>query len=810
MVADLRSALRLLAKNPVLALTAILSLALGIGANATIFTYANALLLGKPPVAAPHRLVEVWIYSRLPGLPFNGYLPVSYPEYQDISRQTRSLSGLAIYSPFQPANREREGVIRPLVGQVVSTNYFSVLGVNPVLGRGFTRDEGIIGARPVVVVSYSLWQRALGGKRAVLGETMRLNGHDFTIVGVAPHGFNGLFAGISSSFYVPTSQADIMGLYGSLNSRGNHSWLAVGRLRPGVAGSAAEADLDLIFRRITAQYPKDEIKDALARTTPLGLVPYVFRQPVAGVMGLLAVIVGLVLLIACANAANLLFVQAQGRQRELAIRGALGAGRWRLARQALTESVVLALLAGVAGLWIASWLAPLILKLAPPSVPVMAEVIIGWPVVLFTFAIAFLTGLITGLAPAMRGTRAGVMQALREGTPGAGQARSRLRGVLVAGEVAVCMFVLAGAGLCVRSLAQARKINPGFDAAHLLIAQQIDPQSLGYRGERAAALLHQAEQRARQLPGITSVSWINYPPLQGSESDTSIDIPGLTPPPGQDGFDVQYFQVGPRYFATMGTRLLAGRGFTPQDVAQAGRVLIVNEAFAQRFWPGQNSIGKEVDLRSQGKAAVIGVVETGKYRTLGEAPRPVFFRLQKFDTAATLVARTAGDPEALLMPLRRALTEVDPNLPGDSVLTGAQFMATPLVVSRITAVLLASFAGLALLLALVGLYGVIAYSVGQRTREFGIRIAMGAQAGSVAKLVVGQGLGLALAGVVVGLGASLLLLRGLSALLYGVSPSDPVTLAAVAVLLLALSAMASYWPARRAMRVDPWRALREE
>ncbi len=809
MWADLRSALRLLRKNPLLSLTAILSLALGIGANATIFTYAETLVLRTPPVREPRQMVELWSFSRLPALPFGGYLPLSYPEYKDYARQNRSLSGIAIYSPYVIANWNRSGVLRSLQGQVVSADYFAVLGVNPVLGRGFTAAEGVVGARPVAVLGYSTWQQQFGGARDILGQTLRLNGHDFTIVGVAPRGFNGLFAGLSAAFYVPASQSGGMGLAGALTSRGNHSWLAVGRLKPGVSRAAAVADLDLIAQQMRTEYPQDELKDLAVRATPLGAVPYAFRQPVNGVVALLAIIVALVLLIACANAANLLLVQAQGRQRELAIRGALGAGRWRLARQALTESVRLAVLAGVAGLWIAGWLAPLLLKLAPSGAPA-ATLQVGWPIALFTFALALATGLVTGLAPAWRGARASVAAALRQGSPGSGASRARLRNLLVAGEIAVSMIVLAGAGLCLRSLNRARRINPGFDVAHVLLAQDVDPSLLGYQGARAASFLDAMAQRARQLPGIAAVSRINYLPLQGSESDTSMNIPGLPPPPGQDGFDVQYFEVGPGFFAAMGTPLDAGRDFNPQDLPRAGHLIVVNQAFAARFWPGQDAIGKEIDLQSQGKATVIGVVPTGRYRTLGEAPRPVFFQLHRFDSRATLVARAAAPPAALLPGFRRALTDLDPDLPADGILTGAQFMRVPLLLSRLTAILLAAFALLALALATVGLYGVVAFSASQRTREFGIRLALGARAGSVAGLVVGQGLRLALAGVAAGAVISLLALRGLAALLYGISASDPLTLTAVALLLLAVAAAASYWPAWRATRVDPLVALRCE
>lgn len=811
---DLRDSIRALRVRPGLALLAILSLALGIGANATIFVFTNYLLLSPPPVSRPARVAEIWTHDPLPTAPFNGFVPLSFPDYQDVARQNQSFSGVAIYDPLVHANWQRGAQERSLYGQVVSGNYFRVLGLNPAPGRDFTAAESAgQAAAPAAVISHKFWQQVWGGDPDVIGKSLRLNGRDYPIVGVAPKGFSGLVAGGEANFWVPLGAAAPLGEAAD-QTRGDRRWFAVGRLQSGATPATASADLGLIARRLDAQYPRYEPANMGFRATPLGRVPYIFRQTVSGATALLTLLVALVLLIACANAANLLLVRAAGRRRELAIRGALGAGRGRLARQLLTESVLIALLAAVAGLLFADWLAPLFLRLAPPDFQVKADLSVGGAVIAFSVGLALLTGLATGLIPAWRGAREDLVAGLKQGSARSGHARSRLRGALVVGEVAVCAIVLIGAGLCLRSLGRARRINPGFDAAHLAVVQDINLSALGYHeGPRALAFSQKLTREAAGLPGVEAASWVSALPLGLSESDTEITVPGYQPEAGMAGFSVQLDWIAPDYFRAMGTRLLAGRAFTAADIPRGDQLVVVNQAFADRFWPRQDAVGRTLTFVDHGRpvaATIIGVAPTGKYRSLGEAPRPFLFRLETGPEQGTLVVRATGDPRALLGPLRRLMAGEDPGYPITGIETGTEYMASPLLAARLSAILLGGFAALALVLAVLGLYGVISYSVSQRAREFGIRLALGAAPDHLARSVLLQGARLGLWGVAIGGAAAWGMMRLLTAILYGVSPGDPLTFLAVACVLIAVTAVASLAPALRAARSDPLTALRAE
>ncbi|HUX66416.1 MAG TPA: ABC transporter permease [Terriglobales bacterium] len=814
MLRELRYSLRLLWKHPGLSLVAILSLTLGIGANTTIFSFANALLFRQPPVAQPQRLVEVWIHDPEPGAPLGGLYPLSYPDYLDFSARTHSLSGLAIYNPGTEVSVSTGAGAQPAAwtGQLVSANYFGVLGIQPALGRWFAPQEGAVkGTGAVLVLSYGAWQQRFGGARDVIGRPITLNQVPYTIIGVAPRGFEGMFAGVACDFWVPVSMADRLGSNGMLERRGQHSLLAVGRLRPGVSVASASAEMGVIQRGIARQHPNSDSPRYGAQALPVGLVPTPFRGFVGAGVGLLAVVVGLVLLIACANAALVLLVQALGQRREWAVRSALGASRGRLVRQGLIHSVLLALIAGALGIGVAQLLGPLLLQLRPPGFPITLALGVDSHVLLFTLAIALATGVLFGLAPAWQGARLRVVDNLKDGSPGAG-ARSRARSAFIIGQVALCVVVLVGAALCLRSLAHARSINPGFDVQHTVTAQ-VDPLTLGYAGDAARQFLQRAQAAVAALPGVQAVSYTSQPPLQLSVSGTYVLPVGMAPPPGHRGFEADDTGVAPGYFAASGTPLLQGRDFTRADLAPGQpHLVVINQVLAQQFWPHGDALGHSLLFpgdKDFPSAQIVGVAATGKYRSLGEAPRPYLYQLSALRGGMMLV-RVRGNASTFLPSLRRTLQQLDPNLTADDVQTMAQTMSVPLFPARFTGILLSGFGLLALLLAIVGLYGVIAAAVAQRTREYGIRMALGADAPALLRLVVGQGLRLALWGILAGVLVAAGLTHFMAALLYGLSPADPVSYLAAALALALVAALASYIPALRATRVDPLRALRWE
>ncbi|HVA64521.1 MAG TPA: ABC transporter permease [Terriglobales bacterium] len=811
---DLRHAFRLMLRSPGLSMIAVLSLALGIGANTTIFSFADALLFQRPPVASPGRLAEVYVHDTAPDAPVNGYLPFSYPDYLDYIARQHSLAGMALYTPATQATVAVNSNAEPQswTGQLVSANYFSVLGIAPALGRWFTPQEGAVtGSGAVVVLSYAGWQRFFGAEPGVIGRQINFNQIPFTVIGVAPRGFVGVFNGVECDFWSPITMAARLGQPGLLTSRDSHGMFAFGRLRPGASRSAATADLTLVQQGLNRQYPNQEIRGVTAIATPMGMVPTPLRSFVSGGALLLAVVVGLVLLIACANAALVMLVQSLGRRREWAVRSALGASRGRLVRQSLVHSVLLALLAGALGIALSQWLGPVLLRLRPPGFPIALTLGLDGHILWFTLALALVTGVLFGLAPAWQGARVNVLSNLKDGTPGAGAARSRARSAFIIGQVALCVVVLIGSALCLRSLGHARAVDPGFDTQHLLLTR-INPLSLGYQGDAAHQFLQRVAEAVRRQPGVLAAAYVAQPPLQLSDSETLVLPPGMAPPPHHRGFDVDFADVSPGYFAAAGTPLLAGRDFTRTDLAHGhAPAVVVNETLARQLWPRTGAIGQTLAFPGSNNppATVVGVAENGKYRSLGEPPRPYLYQLQALH-AGTLVVKVAGSPRAFLPALRRAILRLDPDLPGAGVETVQQFMAVPLFPARFTGILLGGFGVLALLLAVVGLYGVIAASVAQRTREYGIRMALGANAPALLRLVVGQGLRLALWGVGLGVVLAALLTQFMAALLYGMSPLDPLSYLAAAAVLLAVAALASYVPALRATRVDPLQALRWE
>ena len=811
LIQDLRYGLRMLAKNPGFTIVAVMTLALGIGANATIFSYVNALLLHPPDgVVAPDGLLALW--NRLPE---GRYVQHSYPDYVYYRDHTQAFSGLLAYSS-DPTNVSwsTAGQTHLIYGQLVSGNFFTVLGVRSALGRVFVPEEDRTpGRAAVVVLSHAFWEQHLGSDPAVVGKTLTLNGHSYTVVGVAPASFRGLETGLVPDFWAPIIMQHEIAPGNDLLANRNAYWVfLVGRVKPGVTPGQAQAEMSVLTRQLTQAYPRGDKAWDAAISSIVGVAPE-FREFVVPFTALLMGVVGLVLLIACANAANLLLAQASGRVREMAIRSALGAERSRLIRQVLTESILLSLAAGGVGFLLAIWSSPLLLRLKPAMLSfITLDLQPDWRVIGFTLFASLLTGFVFGLVPALRSSKVDVVSRLKGESHG-GFAKRSLRGALVVIQVAVCLVLLTSAGLCLRSLLNAQSIDPGFQIDNRLVVS-LNVQILGYSEDRGRTFYQQLLDRVRAVPGVRSASLANYLPLGFTRVGVAVAIDGHQPPPGSPGIPVGLAAIAPEYFQTMGIPLLRGRDFGPQDSSEGPGVVIINEAMARRFWPGQDPIGRQVTfgVGSRPSFEIVGVVRTGKYHSLRETPEPFMYRpiAQFYSYRTTLIVRTANDPGPMLATAEREIHQLDPNLPVIGAETMRDYMKLPLFPARATGMLLGAFGLLALALAVTGLYGVVAYVVSQRTREIGIRMALGANRAEVLNMVLRQGLVLALAGVTLGVIMSLAVTHVLSKLLYGIHSTDPATYVAVSLVLMSVASLASYVPARRATKVDPMVALRYE
>ncbi|MDE3153879.1 MAG: ABC transporter permease [Acidobacteriota bacterium] len=817
----MRHALRTLLKNPGFALAAILTLGLGIGANTAVFSVVNGLLLRPLPVAHPEQVVSLFT-SDYSG-PRDG--ASSYPDYVDFRDRAHAFSAL-VASELTPFALGTGEVAVRLFGEVVSGNYFQTLGVKPALGRGFRPDEdGAPGAHPVAVISHAVWQRQFGGDPAIVGRAIQLNGHLFTVVGVAPRGYTGLMRGIRADVWVPMAmEAEANPGSDALTSRGSRGLTIVGRLKPGVALAQARAELAVIAGQIYRAH-RDAWTDVHEKPRVVTLVPEkdarippALRGPVVAFLVFLMAVVGLVLLVACANVANLLLARATARRREIAIRLALGASRWDLVRQLLSESLVLSTAAGGTGILMARWGTDLLMAVRPPlPVPVALNLGVDGRVLAFAAALSILTGLLFGLAPALASSRPSLVPALKDGDAAAAARghRSRLRSAFVVAQVALSLVLLIGAGLFLRSLRNASTIDPGFDA-HGVLVTSLDLQLRGYDAASGSRFDERLLNRLRALPGVIDASATSSLPLGLGRTRRGITIEGYAPKAGED-VEVATATVGPDYFSAMRIALVRGRGFTDADGDGAPRVVVVNQAFAQRYWPGQDPIGRH--LRMGGDAGadtpaweVVGVARDGKYSALDEAPTPFFYTplLQFYQPAISLIVRTQGPAMAVAPAVRHAVAAIDPSLPLFDTATLEQHMGLSLLPARLAGWVLGAMGLVALALSGLGLYGAMAYSVAQRTREIGVRMALGADAHAIFRLVIGQGLALTAAGCLIGLAAALLLSRLVSSRLYGISPTDPATFATVAAVLLAAALGACYLPTRRATRVDPVVALRDE
>jgi len=815
---DLRYAIRTLGKTRGLTAVAILSLALGIGANTTIFTFINGLLLRPPMVHDPERLLEVWQRNTTRGSGIGSDMQLSFPEYEHYRDHNSTFTEMGAFTGETPAmiwNRAGEG--ETLRAALVSANFFSILGVQPALGRGFLLEEDRDAtAAPVVVLSHAMWEQRLGSDPAIVGKTLTLNGGSYTVVGVAPAAFTGLIVGFSPDVWTPMSMQRAVSPGLNLNERRMHWLLAVGRLKPGVTRQQAAADLAVLGQQLARDFPETN-KNLMPDVVPVELVPSPFRGVAGGISAVLMAIVGLVLLIACANVANLLLAKASSRRREVAVRMALGANRRRLVQQLLTESVLIAAISGVIGLLLSLWVAPLLLSLRPASLAFVVNVSPDIRVLAFTLLASIATGIVFGLAPALQQSKSNQVEHLKDGSAHGGSSRSRLRNALVVAQVTACVVLLVGASLCLRSLLNARSIDPGFDIRNT-VAGGLNVQTFGYDQSRGRAFYARLLERVRAIPGVRSASLADHLPLgqimrmQGVEID---GYEGSRAPSGMRGLPLDMALVGPDYFDAMGISVLSGRSFKNTDDEKAPPVVMINQQMSERFWPHQNPVGQFVTLMgsegSRTRAEIVGVVKTGKYASLGEDPKSFFYRplLQEYEPGAQLIVRTAADTP-IIDALRHEVRALDPRMALVGVETLEQHMQLPLFPARAAGLLLGLFGLLALTLAIVGLYGVMSYSVSQRTREIGVRMALGARRIDVVRLILGQGLRLTLTGMAIGVLCSVALTWVLRSVLYGISATDPVSFLAVAIVLTMVAAIASYVPARWATRVDPIRALRTE
>ena len=818
---DLKFGARLLAKTPAFTVIAALSLALGIGANTTIFTLVNAVLLNPLPVEDPSQLVSVWTTDERNQGTGLDFLQTSPMNFKDLRDKNEVFSGMTGHVGLPLNITGGSGQPEQIFGELVTGNYFSVLGARPQIGRGFLPDEDRTpGEKLVAVLGYGEWQKRFGGDPSIVGRTISLNGAAFTVVGVMPKGFKGTNAIGAPALWVPymTYPQTTNGFFLELATPTNRRGLVfniTGRLKPGVTVQQADANLKTIARQLEQEYPNDN-KGRSVTLIPLAqaTINPGFRDNIVKAGGLLMTIVGLVLLIACANVANLLLARAAARQKEIAVRLSLGAGRGRLIMQLLTEGTLLACIGGAAGLLLAYWAQGLLWSFRPPFLA--ADAIDLHPdlrVLMFTLAVSIATGVVFGLAPAIQASRPDLVVELKEKT-GAPAGSSRLfsvRNVLVSGQVALSLVALVGAGLFLRSLQHAQQISPGFDSEHLAVLS-FDLGAQGYTEERGRQFQQRVLERAAAVAGVQSASVASTVPLFAGGFARTVFLEGQDASDRRAGRLVQIGVVGPRYLETVGIPLLRGRTLSETDQPNTPIAVVVNETMAKKFWPEQDAIGKRFKFFGQDFFnQVVGIAKDSKYNFIGEEPTPFIYQAttQVYQPQLSLFVK-ASNPSPVLGTVRGEAQQLDRNLPLTNVFTLSEIFDQALWAPRMAAWLLAVFAGLSLVLSVIGIYGVMAYAVSQRTRELGIRMALGANRGDVLRLVVMQGLRLTLMGVAFGLAASLAVTRLIASLLYSVSPTDIVTFTAVPLLLAAAALLASYLLARRATRIDPMVALRYE
>jgi predicted permease len=809
LIKDPRYAVRALWKRPSFTIIAVATLALGIGANTAIFSLVNTVLLRPLAVDHPEQLTEVY------GTYHNGadYTIQSYLNYKDYRDRNSVFSGLMAYR-FAPVSLSHDGNNERIWGYLVSGNYFETLGVRPILGRSFLREEDQTpGANPVAVISYNCWQNRFNSDRSVVGRPLTLNGRTFTLIGVAPRNFVGTEVAYAPEIFVPMMMAhEIEPGSNWLEFRDSDNLFVVGRLKPGITKAQAASDLEAITLQLGKEYPRENEGRGVRLLTPGLFLPEI-RDSIVSFAAVLMGVVALVLLLACVNLANLLLARATERRKELAIRLAVGASRARVVRQLVTESVLLSLLGGLGGVLLAAWINTLVAAIKlPTDIALVFDLKIDWRVLAFALAVSLFTGVLFSLLPALQSSRPALVPALKDDSALTGFRRSRLRNTLVVIQVALSLVLLVGAGLVVRSLQLVQRMRPGFNPANA-VAISFDVGLQGYDETKGREFQKQVLERARAVAGVRSAALTTTVPLTLDYSFTGIYVEGQ-PDTGTTNLPLAVPNtISPNYFQTMEIAL-RGRDFSERDSKKESRVAIINETFARRFFAGTEAIGRRFNFSGPSDPywEVIGVAGDGKYNSLGEDPKAAFYRplLRDYSTNTTLVARTTGNPDSVIAGLRGEVQRLDPALPLYNVQTLMDHMNVPLFPARVAATILGCFGVLALLLAAIGIYGVMSYVVAARPRGIGVRMALGAARGDVLRLIVGQGMMLALLGLGIGLGIAFAVTRLLKTWLYGLSPADPLTFVSVALLLALVAAIACYIPARRATKVDPLVALRYE
>lgn len=817
---DIRYGLRQLIKHPAFTIIAVLTLGLGIGANTAIFSVVNALLLKPLPFPAAEQLVAFGMTNTREKATQTDLGSLSYPDFFDFRERNRSLASMALFRDRAFAITSEEGATSRR-GVKASAEFFDVLGVMPIMGRNFSRADENAGGGPggfKVILGYDFWQKHFGGDGNVLGHTIELDRRQYTVIGVMPAGFQFPIQAEPLDFYVTIAEdaANPDGSKPQTEQRGSHSLQAIARLKPSVSLAQAQADLSTIAANLEKQFPDTN--------SYFGVAFKPLREELIGdVRTALYVLFGAVicvLLIANANVANLLLARASVRGKEMALRAAMGASRARIIRQLLTESLLLSGLGGAFGLLIAQWGTDALIKAVPQNIPRISTIQLDAPVLAFTLLVSIATGVIFGLVPAWQASHVDLSTALKSGTRtgGGGERKGRLRNGLVMAEVALALVLLICAGLLIQSFARLGRVQPGMRTERLLTARVQLPDTAYPKNENIIAFFEQFLPRIRALPGVESASTIVPLPLSGSNMVTSFDDEEHPLPEGQQpGAPVR--MIGTDYFKTMGIPVRQGRAFNENDRFDSTPVVIVNERFANKFFPGQNVIGKRIkpgmgaDESGDKMREIVGVVGNVKHLALKNEDSPEMYLPQTqipFNVMSLVVRTSVSNPTTLTSAVRKELAEMDSSIPLTSIRVFDEYISRSLARPRFNALLLSIFAGTALLLTAIGIYGVMAYSVAQRTNEIGIRIALGAGKSSIFRLVVGQAMTLVAISLVLGVVGAFAATRLLNSLLFGVGASDPVTFAAIVLLVSAVALIAAWLPARRATRVDPIIALRAE
>jgi predicted permease len=802
MLQDLRLALRRLAKNPAFAAVTVLTLALAIGANTITFSALNYFLLRPLPVERPGELV----FLNSGRGPSN-----SYPAYLDLRDRNRTLSGLIAYR-IAPVAFSRGGRNAQLWGNEASGNYFDVLGVHALLGRTFTPEDDQRGAaHPVIVISYATWQKHFGGDPNVIGKPAKLNGLDYNIVGVMPRGFFGTETIIGPEFWVPmTMEPQIEPGNAWLDNRGTHNIWVLGRMRPGFTQREAQADLNLIAQDLSRTHREDEGMKIIL--SPPGLAGTTLRGPVVGFAAVLLGVAGMVLLIACVNIAGMLLARSAARRKEISICLAIGASRGRIIRQLLAESLLLSIAGAAAGTLFAVWILGIIGGIRfPLNVPAITAMPFDWRVLFFTVAVCAVTTLLFGLAPAIQSARVDLVPALKNQISERFR-RVQARDLLVGAQVTLSVVLLVGTVLVVRSLQRAVTIDVGFNPSHAAIVQ-FDLGLVGYSEERGRQFERRLLDKLAATPVLESYGLASSVPLSLGQSNTSVYAEGKPEPKTADAPGAYYYNVSPGYFRTMQTRLVVGRDFTEHDNSSAPPVAVVNEAFVKRLFPGENAIGKRYRNSPRSPwVEIVGVVQDGKYQTLNDVNELALFRprAQRYDTTIAVVARSSSSSAAALQSIQRVVNSLDPEIPFFQADTIEDHMSFPLLPARIAASMLGAFGLIAMMLAATGVYGMLAYAISRRSREIGIRVAIGATRKNVLALVLRSAAIILAVASLIGSALALGLGRLFTPLLYGVSPRDPMTFALALALMASIGLIACLVPTRRALRIDPAVALRDE